>query len=84
MRKVKCGMKNAESYCGMVGKTRNAEIKRLMYLCIVSPIVLHTNVDTRCDELGPFLIFYVLACGMNWPVDKQLSVDKQSTFQNRS
>jgi len=27
MRKVKCGMKNAESYCGMVAKTLNAEMQ---------------------------------------------------------
>ena len=68
------------SYCGMAGKMRKR--KRLTYLHSVSPIVLQTNVDARCDELGAFLIFYVLiACGMYWPVDKQLSAhtskDKQ-------
>ena len=46
---VKRGMKNAESYCGMVSKMRNAE--RPKYLSCISPVMLHTNVDAQCDEL---------------------------------
>ena len=41
--KVKHRMKNAESYCRMVGKMRNAE--RLKYLRCISPVMLQTNVD---------------------------------------